>query len=235
MTFRATVFTLFPEAFPGPLGASLAGRGLADGAWSLEAVDIRRFATDRHRSVDDTPAGGGPGMVLRADVLAAAIDATLPADDSRPRLVMTPRGAPIRQERIRSLAAGPGMVLLAGRFEGIDQRLIEARGFEEISVADVVLSGGELAAMLVLDACVRLLPGIMGDAGSGLSESFEDDLLEHPQFTKPASFEGRDIPDVLLSGDHGRIAAWRRAEAQKVTRARRPDLWARHIARLRGR
>ncbi len=235
MTFRATVFTLFPEAFPGPLGLSLAGRGLAEGAWSLEVVDIRGFATDRHRSVDDTPAGGGPGMVLRADVLAAAIDATLQADDPRPRLVMTPRGKPLRQERVRQLAAGPGVVLLAGRFEGIDQRLIEARGFEEISVADVVLSGGELAAMLVLDACVRLLPGVMGDAASGVAESFEDDLLEHPQFTRPARFEGHDIPEVLLSGDHVRIAAWRRVEAQKVTRDRRPDLWARHIARLRER
>jgi tRNA (guanine37-N1)-methyltransferase len=235
MTFRATVFTLFPEAFPGVLGLSLAGRGLAEGVWSLESVDIRGFATDRHRSVDDTPAGGGPGMILRADVLAAAIDATLPPDDPRPRLVMTPRGTPIRQDRICALAAGPGVVLLAGRFEGIDQRLIDARGFQEISVADVVLSGGELAAMVVLDACVRLLPGIMGDVASGVSESFEEDLLEHPQFTKPASFEGRDIPEVLLSGDHGRIAAWRRAEAQKVTRARRPDLWARHIARLRDR
>lgn len=233
MTFRATVFTLFPEAFPGPLGLSLAGRGLAEGAWSLEAVDIRGFAGDRHRSVDDTPAGGGPGMVLRADVLAAAIDATLEPDDLRPRFVMTPRGTPIRQDRVRALAEGPGLVLLAGRFEGIDQRLIEARTFEEVSVADVVLSGGELAAMLVLDACVRLLPGIMGDATSGDAESFEDDLLEHPQFTKPARFEGRDIPEVLLSGDHGRIAAWRRAEARRLTRQRRPDLWARHLARLR--
>lgn len=233
MTFRATVFTLFPDAFPGPLGLSLAGRGLDEGAWALETIDIRGFATDRHRSVDDTPAGGGPGMVLRADVLASAIDATLPPDDPRPRLVMTPRGKPLRQDRVRTLAAGSGVVLLAGRFEGIDQRLVEARNFEEVSVADIVLSGGELAAMLVLDACVRLLPGIMGDAASGVSESFEDDLLEQPQFTKPASFEGRAIPAVLLSGDHAAVAAWRRTEAKKITRERRPDLWARHLGRLR--
>jgi tRNA (guanine37-N1)-methyltransferase len=232
MTFRATVFTLFPEAFPGTLGLSLAGRALAEGAWSLEPVDIRSFATDRHRSVDDTPAGGGAGMVLRADILAAAIDATVARDDPRPRIALTPRGVPLDQRRVRGIADGSGIVLLAGRFEGIDQRLIEARNFEEVSIGDVVLSGGELAALVLLDACVRLLPGVMGDAESGAHESFEDDLLEHPHYTRPAEFEGRPIPEVLQSGDHRRIASWRRAEARKLTRKRRPDLWARHLARL---
>jgi tRNA (guanine37-N1)-methyltransferase len=224
MTFRATVLTLFPEMFPGPLGISLAGRALADGLWSLETRDIRASATGRHRSVDDTPAGGGPGMVLRADVLAAGIDAASPADDPRPRLLMTPRGIPLDQKRVVRLAAGPGVVIVAGRFEGVDQRVIEARRLEEISIGDYVLSGGEIAAMALLDACVRLLPGVMGNAESGASESFADNLLEYPHYTRPQVFEGRPIPDVLTSGDHGRIAAWRRAESERLTAERRPDL-----------
>jgi tRNA (guanine37-N1)-methyltransferase len=224
MTFRATVLTLFPEMFPGPLGISLAGRALADGVWSLEARDIRASATDRHRSVDDTPAGGGPGMVLRADVLAAAIDAASPADDPRPRLLMSPRGRPLSQARVSELATGPGALIVAGRFEGVDQRVIEARQLEEISIGDYVLSGGEIAAMALLDACVRLLPGVMGNAASGASESFADNLLEYPHYTRPQVFEGRPIPEVLTSGDHGKIAAWRRAEAERLTAERRPDL-----------
>jgi tRNA (guanine37-N1)-methyltransferase len=224
MTFRATVLTLFPEMFPGPLGISLAGRALADGLWSLETRDIRASATDRHRSVDDTPAGGGPGMVLRADVLAAGIDAASPADDPRPRLLMSPRGIPLDQKRVVQLAAGPGIVIIAGRFEGVDQRVIEARRLEEISIGDYVLSGGEIAAMALLDACVRLLPGVMGNAESGASESFADNLLEYPHYTRPQVFEGRPIPEVLTSGDHGRIAAWRRAAAERLTAERRPDL-----------
>lgn len=224
MTFRATVLTLFPEMFPGPLGVSLAGRALADGVWSLEARDIRASATDRHRSVDDTPAGGGPGMVIRADVLAAAIDAASPAGDPRPRLLMSPRGGPLTQHRVSELAAGPGAVIVAGRFEGVDQRVIEARHLEEISIGDYVLSGGEIAAMALLDACVRLLPSVMGNALSGTSESFSDNLLEYPHYTRPQVFEGRAIPDVLISGDHGRIAAWRRAESERLTAERRPDL-----------
>jgi tRNA (guanine37-N1)-methyltransferase len=224
MTFRATVLTLFPEMFPGPLGFSLAGRALADGVWSLEARDIRASATDRHRSVDDTPAGGGPGMVLRADVLAAAIDAASPADDPRPRLLMSPRGRPLSQARVSELATGPGALIVAGRFEGVDQRVIEARQLEEVSIGDYVLSGGEIAAMALLDACVRLLPGVMGNAASGASESFADNLLEYPHYTRPQVFEGRPIPEVLTSGDHGKIAAWRRAEAERLTAERRPDL-----------
>jgi tRNA (guanine37-N1)-methyltransferase len=224
MTFRATVLTLFPEMFPGPLGISLAGRALADGVWSLETRDIRASATDRHRSVDDTPAGGGPGMVLRADVLAAAIDAASPADDPRPRLLMSPRGRPLSQARVSELATGPGALIVAGRFEGVDQRVIEARQLEEVSIGDYVLSGGEIAAMALLDACVRLLPGVMGNAASGASESFADNLLEYPHYTRPQVFEGRPIPEVLTSGDHGKIAAWRRAEAERLTAERRPDL-----------
>ena len=224
MTFRATVLTLFPEMFPGPLGISLAGRALADGIWSLEARDIRASATDRHRSVDDTPAGGGRGMVIRADVLAAAIDAASPADDPRPRLLMSPRGLPLTQERVADLAAGPGVVIVAGRFEGVDQRVIEARRLEEVSIGDYVLSGGEIAAMALLDACIRLLPGVMGNAQSGASESFSGGLLEYPHYTRPQVFEGRAIPDVLTSGDHGKIAAWRRAESERLTAERRPDL-----------
>ncbi len=225
MTWRATVLTLFPEMFPGPLGVSLAGRALAGGLWALEARDIRDSATDRHRSVDDTPAGGGPGMVLRADVLAAAIDAcAAPAD--RPRLVMSPRGRPLTQARVAELAAGPGPLIVCGRFEGIDQRVIEARTLEEVSIGDYVLSGGEIAAFALIDACVRLLPGVMGKTESGTDESFSDGLLEYPQYTRPQAFEGRPIPEVLLSGDHARVAAWRRAEAEALTQHRRPDLWA---------
>jgi tRNA (guanine37-N1)-methyltransferase len=224
MTFRATVLTLFPEMFPGPLGVSLAGKALADGVWSLEARDIRTSATDRHRSVDDSPAGGGPGMVLRADVLAAAIDAASPPDDDRVRLLMSPRGRPLDQARVTQLAAGPGVLIVAGRFEGVDERVIAGRNLEEVSVGDYVLSGGEIAAMAVLDAVVRLLPGVMGNAASGASESFADGLLEYPQYTRPATWEGRTIPEVLTSGDHGRIAAWRREEAERLTAERRPDL-----------
>jgi tRNA (guanine37-N1)-methyltransferase len=224
MTFRATVLTLFPEMFPGPLGVSLAGKALADGVWSLEARDIRASATDRHRSVDDSPAGGGPGMVLRADVLAAAIDAASPPDDHRARLLMSPRGRPLEQRRVTQLAAGPGVLIVAGRFEGVDERVIVGRNLEEVSVGDYVLSGGEIAAMAVLDAVVRLLPGVMGNAASGASESFADGLLEYPQYTRPATWEGRAIPEVLTSGDHGRIAAWRREEAERLTAERRPDL-----------
>jgi tRNA (guanine37-N1)-methyltransferase len=223
--WRATVLTLFPEMFPGPLGVSLAGRALASGLWTLEARDIRDAATDRHRSVDDKPAGGGPGMVLRADVLAAAIDAAGPAEH-RPRLVMSPRGRPLTQSQIVELAGGPGPLIICGRFEGIDQRVIDARGLEEVSIGDYVLSGGEIAAMALIDACVRLLPGVMGKLSSGIDESFSDGLLEYPQYTRPQEFEDRPIPEVLLSGDHGRVAAWRQAEAEALTRARRPDLWA---------
>jgi tRNA (guanine37-N1)-methyltransferase len=226
--WRATVLTLFPEMFPGPLGISLAGRALASGVWALEARDIRASATDRHRSVDDTPAGGGPGMVLRADVLAAAIDA---ADaqgrpETLPRLVMSPRGRPLTQARVAELAAGPGALIVCGRFEGIDQRVIDARGLEEVSIGDYVLSGGEIAAMTLIDACVRLLPGVMGKLSSGTDESFSDGLLEYPQYTRPQLFEDRPIPDILLSGDHAKVAGWRNAEAEALTQRRRPDLWA---------
>jgi tRNA (guanine37-N1)-methyltransferase len=225
MPWRATVLTLFPEMFPGPLGVSLAGRALASGVWALDARDIRASATDRHRSVDDTPAGGGPGMVLRADVLAAAIDAAGIAPE-RPRLLMSPRGRPLTQALVRELAAGPGPLIVCGRFEGIDQRVIEARQLMEVSIGDYVLSGGEIAALALLDACVRLLPGVMGKLESGTDESFSDGLLEYPQYTRPQSFEDRGIPEILLSGDHGRVAAWRQAESEALTRSRRPDLWA---------
>ncbi len=227
--WRATVLTLFPEMFPGPLGVSLAGRALTSGLWALEARDIRDSATDRHRSVDDTPAGGGPGMVLRADVLAAAIDAADATPDrptERPRLLMSPRGRPLTQSRVAELAGGPGPLIVCGRFEGVDQRVIEGRSLEEVSIGDYVLSGGEIAAMALIDACVRLLPGVMGKAESGADESFSDGLLEYPQYTRPQSFEGVPIPDILVSGDHGKVAAWRTAEAEALTRARRPDLWA---------
>jgi tRNA (guanine37-N1)-methyltransferase len=227
--WRATVLTLFPEMFPGPLGVSLAGKALTSGVWALEARDIRASAADRHRSVDDTPAGGGPGMVLRADVLAAAIDAADAAAASpkdRPRLLMSPRGRPLTQSAVVELAQGPGPLIVCGRFEGVDQRLIEARGLEEISVGDYVLSGGELAALALIDACVRLLPGVMGSQESGADESFSDSLLEYPQYTRPQVFEGRPIPEILTSGDHAKVAAWRRAESEALTRARRPDLWA---------
>jgi tRNA (guanine37-N1)-methyltransferase len=227
-TWRTTVLTLFPEMFPGPLGVSLAGKALSSGLWSLEARDIRDSATDRHRSVDDTPAGGGPGMVLRADVLAAAIDAADQAPgapEGRPRLLMSPRGRPLTQSRVVALATGPGPLIVCGRFEGIDQRVIEARNLEEASIGDYVLSGGEIAAMALIDACVRLLPGVMGKLASGTEESFSDGLLEYPQYTRPQTFEGRQIPDILTSGDHARVAAWRQAEAEALTRLRRPDLW----------
>jgi tRNA (guanine37-N1)-methyltransferase len=223
--WTATVLTLFPDMFPGPLSASLAGKALTAGLWQLEARDIRDAATDRHRSVDDTPAGGGAGMVLRADVLARAFDA-VPGTQGRPRLLMSPRGAQLTQARVRELAAGPGPVIVCGRFEGVDQRVIDARQLEEISVGDYVLSGGEIAAFVLIDACVRLLPGVMGNVASSDQESFSDGLLEYPQFTRPADFEGRTIPDVLTSGDHAKVAAWRRAEAEKLTMDRRPDMWA---------
>jgi tRNA (guanine37-N1)-methyltransferase len=234
--WRATVLTLFPEMFPGPLGVSLAGKALASGLWALEARDIRASATDRHRSVDDTPAGGGPGMVLRADVLAAAIDAADVASDrrnNRPRLLMSPRGRPLTQSLVAELAAGPGPLIVCGRFEGIDQRVIEGRKLEEVSIGDYVLSGGEIAALALIDACVRLLPGVMGKLASGADESFSEGLLEYPQYTRPQEFEGLPIPDILLSGDHARVAAWRRAEAEALTKARRPDLWATKINQKR--
>jgi tRNA (guanine37-N1)-methyltransferase len=228
--FSADVVTLYPEMFPGPLGISLSGRALQEGTWSLSCVNPRGFATDRHRSVDDTPAGGGPGMVLRADVLARAIDATSSQGDPRPRLVMSPRGRPLTQAQVRALATGPGVVIVCGRFEGIDQRVIARRALEEVSIGDFVLSGGEIAAMVLLDAIIRLLPGVMGAAQSGSEESFETGLLEYPHYTRPALFEGEPIPEVLVSGDHARIARWRRAEAEAITQARRPDLWAAHLA-----
>ena len=229
MVWRATVLTLFPEMFPGPLGVSLAGKALTSGLWRLEARDIRDSATDRHRSVDDTPAGGGPGMVLRADVLAAAIDAADAGQNrpkDRPRLLMSPRGRPLTQSLVAELAVGPGPLVVCGRFEGVDQRLIEARNLEEVSSGDYVLSGGEIAAMALIDACVRLLPGVMGKQASGEDESFSEGLLEYPQYTRPQEFEGRGIPEILISGDHAKVAAWRRAEAEALTRTRRPDLWA---------
>ena len=224
MNWRATVLTLFPEMFPGPLGISLAGKALANGTWSLQAQDIRASATDKHRTVDDTPSGGGPGMVMRADILAKAIDAASPKDDPRPRLLMSPRGTPLTQKKVRELAKGPGVVLVCGRFEGVDERIIAARNLEEVSVGDYVLSGGEIGAFVLLDACVRLLPGVMGDEASGADESFSDGLLEYPQYTRPQEFEGAPIPDILTSGDHAKVAAWRRSEAEKLTAARRPDL-----------
>jgi tRNA (guanine37-N1)-methyltransferase len=228
--WRASILTIFPEMFPGPLGASLAGKALAARLWTLDAVDIRAHATDKHRSVDDTPAGGGPGMVMRPDVLARAVDAAAPAGDPRPRLVMSPRGVPLTQARVAALANGPGAVILCGRFEGIDERLIEGRGFEEVSIGDYVLSGGEIAAFVLLDACVRLLSGVMGKEASSLEESFSQGLLEYPQYTRPQVWEGRSIPAVLTGGDHAKVAAWRRAEAERLTRARRPDLWTAHLA-----
>jgi tRNA (guanine37-N1)-methyltransferase len=224
--WRASVLTIFPELFPGPLGASLAGRALGQKIWSCEAIDIRDFAADKHRSVDDTPAGGGPGMVMRADVLARAIDHAAPVNDHRPRILLTPRGRPLTQARVRELAQAPGVVLVCGRFEGVDERAIETRSLEEISIGDYVLSGGEIAAFVLIDACVRLLPGVMGKEASHAEESFEAGLLEYPHYTKPQEFEGRPIPEVLNSGHHGKVAAWRREQAEKTTRERRPDLWA---------
>ncbi len=231
MSFAATVLTLYPEMFPGPLGISLAGRALGEGKWSLDTVQIRDFAIDRHRTVDDTPAGGGAGMVLRVDVLAAAIDHALAMHPDCPVLAMTPRGRPLDQQRVRELAAGPGVTVLCGRFEGFDERIFAGRPIEEVSVGDVVLSGGEPAAIMLLDACVRLLPGVMGGAESGTEESFESGLLEYPHYTRPVEWEGRVIPDVLRSGDHAKIARWRREQAEADTRERRPDLWERYCPR----
>ena len=225
--WRASVLTLLPAAFPGSLGLSNAGRALDQGLWSLEAHDIRDFATDKHRTVDGAPAGGGPGMVLRADITARAIDAARPEDDARPLLVASARGRPFDQALARELAAGPGVVIVCGRFEGIDQRVIEARHAQEVSIGDYVLSGGEIAALAIIDAIVRLLPGVMGDALSGAEESFENGLLEYPQYTLPREWEGRVIPEILLSGDHGKVEKWRRSEAEKTTSERRPDLLGR--------
>jgi tRNA (guanine37-N1)-methyltransferase len=221
--WRASALTIFPEMFPGPLGVSLAGKALATKTWSLETIDIRNFGIGAHRTVDDTPAGGGPGMVMKADVLASAIDSV--AADARPRILLSPRGMPLTQERVRDLARGPGAVLVCGRFEGVDERLIEGRALEEISVGDYVLSGGEIGALVLMDACIRLLPGVMGHEASGQEESFSDGLLEYPQFTRPQVFEGRPIPEILTSGDHGKVAAWRREQAEKLTQSRRGDLW----------
>jgi len=227
--WRVSVLTIFPEMFPGPLAQSLAGKALTSGIWSLDVVDIRTHATDKHRTVDDAPAGGGPGMVLKADVLAHALDAV--PHDTRPRLLMSPRGAPLSQDRVGKLARGLGAVIVCARFEGVDERLIKARGLEEVSLGDFVLSGGEIAALALLDACVRLLPGVMGKEASAAEESFADGLLEYPQYTRPPVFEGEPIPEVLTSGDHAKVAAWRRAEAERLTAARRPDLWAAYLAR----
>ncbi|PVE24457.1 tRNA (guanosine(37)-N1)-methyltransferase TrmD [Microvirga sp. KLBC 81] len=224
MSFSATILTLYPEMFPGPLGLSLSGDALSRGVWSLETRNIRDHGLGRHRAVDDTPAGGGPGMVIRCDVLANAIDAAIPADDPRPKLLMSPRGKPLTQSYVRELASGPGIVIVCGRFEGVDERVIEARGLLEVSIGDYVLSGGEIAAMIVLDSCVRLLSGVMGKEASGTEESFESNRLEYPHYTRPREWEGRTIPDVLLSGNHAAIERWRREESERITRERRPDL-----------
>lgn len=228
MTFAATVLTLYPEMFPGPLGVSLANRAREEEKWSLETVQIRDFAADKHRTVDDTPAGGGAGMVLRVDVLARAIDHARALHPDCPVIAMTPRGKPLTQARVRELAAGPGVTVLCGRFEGFDERIFGGRGVEEVSIGDIVLSGGEPAALMLLDACIRLLPGVMGAASSGTEESFEQGLLEYPHYTRPTTWEGRTIPEVLRSGDHAKIAAWRKSMAEVDTRSRRPDLWERH-------
>jgi tRNA (guanine37-N1)-methyltransferase len=227
--WRASILTIFPEMFPGPLAVSLAGKALASGIWSLDTYDIRDAAIDKHGTVDDTPAGGGPGMVMKADVLARALDAIAP--DSRPRLLMSARGTPLTQSRVSALASGAGAVIVCGRFEGVDERLIAARRLEEISLGDFVLSGGEPAALALLDACVRLLPGVMGKEASAAEESFAGGLLEYPQYTRPAAFEGAPIPEVLISGDHAKVKAWRQSEAERLTRERRPDLWAAYQAR----
>jgi len=228
MSFAARILTLYPEMFPGPLGVSLAGRALEQGIWSCDPIQIRDFAADKHKSVDDTPAGGGAGMVLRADVLARAVDHALETRPDLPVLAMTPRGAPITQARVRALAEGPGVTILCGRFEGFDERLFDARPIEQVSMGDIILSGGEIGGFMLLDACIRLLPGVMGAASSGVEESFENDLLEYPQYTRPVEWEGRAIPEVLRSGDHARIAAWRKQQAETDTRLRRPDLWERY-------
>ena len=233
MTFVTQILTLYPEMFPGPLGISLAGRALAEGKWSCDPIQIRDFARDKHRSVDDTPTGGGAGMVMRVDVLAAAVDHAVSLQPEAPILAMTPRGAPLTQARIRVLASGPGVTIICGRFEGMDERLFEGRPIEEISIGDYILSGGEIGALVLLDACIRLLPGVMGAPSSGDDESFESGLLEYPQYTRPAEWEGRPIPPILLSGDHGRIAAWRREQASELTRLRRPDLIMRRHGRER--
>ena len=232
MSFHASIITLFPDLFPGPLGASVIGRGIENGAWSLDTHFLRDYAGDKHRTVDDTPSGGGAGMVLRADILAAALDDVAPRTDPRPKIVMSPRGKPLTQARVRELAAGPGAVIVCGRFEGIDQRVIEARDLEEISIGDYVLAGGEVAAMVLLEAVVRLLPGVLGAAESHAEESFENGLLEYPHYTRPQVFEGRAIPEILTSGDHGRIETWRREQSEALTRARRPDLWARFKSKV---
>ena len=231
MAWRASVLTIFPEMFPGALGVSLCGKALAGGLWSLHIVDIRDFATDKHRSVDDTPAGGGPGMVMKPDVLARAVDAT--ATDALPRLLLSPRGRPLTQARVETLSRAAGVMLVCGRFEGIDERVIAGRDLEEVSIGDYVLSGGEIAAMTLIDACVRLLPGVMGAPHSAADESFAEGLLEYPHYTRPQLWEGRPIPEVLISGDHAKIAAWRRAEAERLTRERRPDLWAAFLQHFR--
>jgi tRNA (guanine37-N1)-methyltransferase len=222
--FRATIFTLMPEMFPGPLGISLAGDAMARGLWALETRNIRDHGLGKHRAVDDTPAGGGPGMVIRADVLAASLDAGIAQGDTRPRLLMSPRGKPLTQARVRELVSGNGAIVVCGRFEGVDERVIAARQLEEVSIGDYVLSGGEIAAMVLIDACVRLIPGVMGKLDSGSEESFENGLLEYPQYTRPRDWEGHTIPDVLLNGDHAKIAKWRREEAERLTKERRPDL-----------
>jgi tRNA (guanine37-N1)-methyltransferase len=229
MTFHAQIITLYPEMFPGPLGVSLAGRALDEGKWSCAPIQLRDFASDKHRTVDDTPAGGGAGMVLRADVLAAAIDYAVGTRPDAPILAMTPRGTPITQARIREIANGPGVTILCGRFEGFDERIFEARNIEQVSVGDIVLSGGEPAGLMILDACIRLLPGVMGATSSGVEESFENGLLEYPQYTRPAEWEGRMIPQVLRSGDHAKVEAWRKSQSEADTRLRRPDLWERHV------
>jgi len=231
MTWRATVLTIFPEMLPGPLACSLAGKALEAGIWQLETVDIRKFARDKHRSVDDAPFGGGPGMVMRPDVLDAAIGG---ADGSNPLILLSPRGRPLGQEQVREFAGGSGVTLICGRFEGVDERVIEARGIEEVSLGDFVLSGGEPAAIALIDACVRLLPGVVGGAETLAEESFAEGLLEYPHYTRPQLWQGRAVPEVLVSGDHGRVRAWRRAEAERLTRERRPDLWQRYVAQRDG-
>lgn len=228
MTFAAQILTLYPEMFPGPLGTSLAGRALEEGKWSCDPIQMRDFATDKHGSVDDTPAGGGAGMVLRADVLGSAVDYAMERQPDAPVIAMTPRGKPLTQARVREIASGPGVTILCGRFEGFDERIFDARPIEQVSIGDYILSGGEMGALVLLDACIRLLPGVMGASSSGDDESFETGLLEYPQFTRPQKWEGRIIPEILRSGDHAKIAAWRKQRAEEDTRLRRPDLWEHH-------